>query len=342
MSTPVLAAIIVVALGVVFLAARRRLADGRSVEAHHRVLETMGRLAAQHPSGPSPEVLEGPASQAHVRLVNDAESADGAVAPEPAAYLPSTSREAVESRQLDSWSDVTPAGVTPAGVTRAWPIEAVGPAPAPVVAPASTPAPAPPPPIPGPATAVARIEAPPVLHFDDTPNELPVLAARVRRLGWRTKRPVLGLPLVGALIAILLVAGTLGGMALRSPHRSHSPVGHPSAAAVAPPAVHPAIVPASTAPVLVTTSAGYSEYRLTGPATVQLATDTICWIEIRQGGPTGPVLYEGDLSAGQTHVAPPSTWVRLGNPGHVTVTVNGVPISLPSLIAGQPYNVMFE
>jgi hypothetical protein len=34
--------------------------------------------------------------------------------------------------------------------------------------------------------------------------------------------------------------------------------------------------------------------------------------------------------------------VCLGNAGHVTVTVNGAPTSPPSLIAGQPYNVMFE
>jgi hypothetical protein len=340
MSTPVLAAIIVVAIGVLFWAARRRLADGRSVEAHHRVLETMGRLAAQHPPGHSSEVPEGPAAQAHVRVVNGEEPADGAAAPEAVAYLQSTGREAVESRPPDSWSDVTRAGVT-----RAWPIEAVGPAPTPVATqapscgetpdatPVATPAPAP---------ARPRVKAPPVTQFDDTPEELPVLAPRVRRLGWRTKRPVLGVPLVGALIAIVLVAGVVGRSALWSPHRSHPPVGHPSAAPTEPPAVHPAIVPASTAPVLVATSAGFSEYRLTGPVTVQLATDTICWIEIRQGGPTGPVLYEGDLSAGQTHAAPPAAWVRLGNPGHVTVTVNGAPISLPSLIAGQPYNVMFE
>jgi hypothetical protein len=147
---------------------------------------------------------------------------------------------------------------------------------------------------------------------------------------------------VGALIALLLVGGVIGGMALRGPHRPHPTTGPPPATPATAPSAHPAVVPASTAPVLVTTSAGYSEYRLTGPATVQLAADAVCWIEIRQGGPSGPVRYQGDLAAGQTRLAPPSAWVRLGNPGHVTVTVNGIPISLPSLVAGQPYNVMFE
>jgi hypothetical protein len=65
-------------------------------------------------------------------------------------------------------------------------------------------------------------------------------------------------------------------------------------------------------------------------------------VQIRQNGPTGQVLFQGDLYAGDTQRAPGSTWVRLGNPSKVTITVNGVPLSPPSLVAGQPYNVQFE
>jgi hypothetical protein len=53
-------------------------------------------------------------------------------------------------------------------------------------------------------------------------------------------------------------------------------------------------------------------------------------------------MYQGILVAGDTKGAPGSTWVRLGNPSNVTVRVNGVTISPPSLIAGEPYNLQFE
>jgi hypothetical protein len=87
---------------------------------------------------------------------------------------------------------------------------------------------------------------------------------------------------------------------------------------------------------------GYSEYRLSGPATIVVSASGRCWVEIRQNGPSGPVLYQGNLVAGDTRGAPGSTWLRLGNPSNVTVRVNGVPISPPSLVAGEPYNLQFE
>jgi hypothetical protein len=100
--------------------------------------------------------------------------------------------------------------------------------------------------------------------------------------------------------------------------------------------------PAPAAPVLVSSGVGYSEYRLSGPATIVLSASGRCWVEIRQSGPSGPMLFQGVLLAGETQGAPGLTWVRLGNPSNVTVRVNGVIISPPSLIAGEPYNLQFD
>jgi hypothetical protein len=113
-------------------------------------------------------------------------------------------------------------------------------------------------------------------------------------------------------------------------------------ARAAPPTTRVTTPPAPAAPVLVSSGAGYSEYRLSGPATILLTASGKCWVEIRQSGPSGPVLYVGNLVAGDSKGAPGSAWMRLGNPSNVIVRVNGVPISPPSLIAGEPYNLQFE
>jgi hypothetical protein len=92
----------------------------------------------------------------------------------------------------------------------------------------------------------------------------------------------------------------------------------------------------------VASGAGYSEYRVSRPATIVLRASGPCWVQIRQNGPGGPVTYQGDLLAGMTRAATGPSWLRLGDPSQVTVTVNGVAISPPSLVAGEPYNLQFD
>jgi hypothetical protein len=347
MSTPVLVAIILIAVGCGAALTRLRVADRRSVAAHHRALETMGRLVAQPPTREAPSTPEQHAGQAHVRVVSS---------PEPAGlpYVPPLrSRSRIRPRHLPeyrSWDEVAPAWDEVASV-------AAGPETVPEAAPTPEP-------------EVAAAQGRPLLHFDalgatqraefsDAPFEesTPVRAParrsfhrsgfdrrRVRRRPGGARRL---LAAVAAAIIVLAGAGTAGVLVLRSdPSRASAPP-HPPArgAPTTAPLPSTTTLPARTlppSPVLVTSSAGYSEYRLSGPANILLSASGTCWVQIRQNGPTGQVLYEGDLHAGDTHGTPGSTWLRLGNPSQVTITVNGVTLSPPSLVAGQPYNLQFE
>ena len=74
--------------------------------------------------------------------------------------------------------------------------------------------------------------------------------------------------------------------------------------------------------------------------TFQAAGGT-CWVEIRQSGRYGPVLFTGDLLAGQSRGMNGPIWVRLGNPLALVITVNGTSISPPGMAAGQPYDLQF-
>jgi hypothetical protein len=340
MSTPVLVAIVLLAVGCAAALTRLRLADRRSVAAHHRALETMGRLVAQHPAGETAVIPEPPTGQAHVRLVDSADPAG------PTPLPPLRTRPRIRSRQrvdYRSWDDVAPAAD---GFYQDEPVEPAAAEPAP---------------------------SRPVLHFDALAAPPPrpaaeeeavgsgvglapagsrrprrrVRARRARPKWGRNRRPAWRFLVVSVLVVMVVAGGTAGVLVLRGDHHHHraAPPSHPAARAAAPPASTPA--PASTlapppGPVLVTTSAGYSEYRLSGPATIVLTASGTCWVQIRQDGPTGSVLYQGDLYAGQTRPANGPLWLRLGNPTQVTITVNGAALSPPSLVAGEPYNLQFD
>jgi hypothetical protein len=366
MSTPVLVAIILLAVGCAAALTRLRLADRRSVAAHHRALETMGRLVAQHPAGEAAATPEPPTGQAHVRLVDNADPTGPPVLPPLRARPRLRSRQPAEYR---SWDDVVPVAA------EFYPGEPVAPAAADLY-PGEPAAPAaagryqeePVPPAP-----VEPAPSRPRLHFDalaapppgpDAKKEKetvgaglgppPVSARRPRRRirarrprpRWgRNRRPAWRFLVVGVLVVLLAAAGTVGTLILRGDHGGASPPSHPPPRAASGPA--PAPSPATTvapppAPVLVTTSAGYSEYRLAGPATIVLAASGTCWVQIRQDGRAGPVLFQGDLYAGQTRPAHGPIWLRLGNPTQVTITVNGAALSPPSLVAGEPYNLQFD
>jgi hypothetical protein len=320
MSTPVLVAIILLAMACAAVLTRLRLADRRSVAAHHRALETMGRLVAQHPPVEAVPVPAQPTGQAHVRLVAGTE-------PElPPVVAPRRSRPRIlQPAEYRSWGDVAPVAPPP-------PPETTGPLPNGSVLSS---------------TADAAVAAPPLLHFDaltpaDTGTSLKLPSPHFRR-SRRRSRIGLRRIAVGVFVVGLLAAGTVGGLLVSRDHPAPARSPHHPVARAAPPttrATTPPTVPA--APVLVSSGAGYSEYRLSRPATILLTASGRCWVEIRQSGPSGPILYEGNLVAGDSKGAPASTWVRLGNPSNVTVRVNGVPISPPSLIAGEPYNLQFE
>ncbi len=155
-----------------------------------------------------------------------------------------------------------------------------------------------------------------------------------------------------AAVTLVVAAGVGAGFALsgstgHSPRAAHNPVAQQRPAAK-PPASKP-VAPATASPSgaapsdvsLVASSAGYSMYRLSWPATIRLQSIGVCWIEIRTAGPTGPVTFQGDLTAGASQAVTGPAWLRLGNPTAVAVTVNGRAIT-PPLVAGEPYDIQFS
>ena len=333
-----LVAIILIAVGCVTAVTRLRLADRRSVAAHHRALETMGRLVAQHPAPEPAAPPEQPPSQAHVRVVGPDE-------PEQVA-APDTLRPRIRGPrppEYISWGDVAPVEPAPAADLKG----DLGP-------PAA---------IAGAGGDAVALGAGPTLHFDalasaplaaeespaplastggrHRPSRRSGLALDIRRSRRRSPPAALRRAALGAAILITLAGAAAGGLLVSRDHPAPRPQPPRATPTTAPP-VSPTTALAAAAPVLVSSGVGYSEYRLSGPATVVLTASGLCWVEIRQNGPSGPLLYQGDLVAGETKGTPDSAWVRLGDPSHVTVQVNGVTISPPSLVAGEPYNLQFE
>jgi hypothetical protein len=67
-----------------------------------------------------------------------------------------------------------------------------------------------------------------------------------------------------------------------------------------------------------------------------------CWIEVRAGSPRGQVVYEGILDAGQRSSVTGPAWMRLGDPPHVKVSVNGTQMAVPGANQGVPVNLQFS
>ena len=60
------------------------------------------------------------------------------------------------------------------------------------------------------------------------------------------------------------------------------------------------------------------------------AVDGSCWLLVRKGGATGPVLYEGTIAPGQSVHFAARVWVRLGAPWNVTVRRGSQTFPAPS------------
>jgi transcriptional regulator with XRE-family HTH domain len=130
-------------------------------------------------------------------------------------------------------------------------------------------------------------------------------------------RTLMVLLVLGALVASFAALGMGGGHATGN----------------APPLVAAKHVAKTTA------SAATPPTVVTKPSAVHLAQTTVisaprgrCWISVRSGGPTGPVVYEGTLEQGTSlHFGlGHDLWVRMGRPDTLDITVGG------KLVPGLP------
>jgi hypothetical protein len=153
-----------------------------------------------------------------------------------------------------------------------------------------------------------------------------------------------------AAAAVLMAAGVaLGLHEFGSGSRRAAP---PRSSSASHPAPQPARRVGSAPPttvrprptVLLSNSTAYqATYMVSaGQVDVSVSTVTPCWVELRAGSATGPIIFEATLGSGDrrifTHLA--GAWLRFGNPPGVVVAVNGTSVSLPA--REVPYNLILE
>jgi hypothetical protein len=73
-----------------------------------------------------------------------------------------------------------------------------------------------------------------------------------------------------------------------------------------------------------------------------LAATGTCWVELRSGSASGPILFEGDLGPGASHAFTNQSgiWLRVGYPAGVSLMLDGSPVKLPA--TGSPYDVSVQ
>ncbi len=91
---------------------------------------------------------------------------------------------------------------------------------------------------------------------------------------------------------------------------------------------------------LVSASSGVSVYQLSEAARITLSASGRCWVEVRAGSSTGPVVHETTLVAGQVERLTGPVWVRLGNPTAVRIEVGSTTLT-PPVTTGNPYDLDF-
>ena len=72
---------------------------------------------------------------------------------------------------------------------------------------------------------------------------------------------------------------------------------------------------------------------------VLVASRGSCWLSVRAGSETGPVLYENTLQqTGTLHFTRKQFWIRVGAPSNLDLSLNGRAVSLP--FSSGPINVV--
>jgi hypothetical protein len=134
-------------------------------------------------------------------------------------------------------------------------------------------------------------------RFPEPEEEAPAEPVfKVRRRRRFPLRATLGLSALATVVAAIAWNGTSGGGGL-------TPIAPPQAAKAAP--VHHVLAADKTVvrhfPLVIHAAGGQ------------------CWLQVRRGSATGPVLYEGMLEQGKMLSFAPKVWVRLGAPWNVAV-----------------------
>jgi hypothetical protein len=161
------------------------------------------------------------------------------------------------------------------------------------------------------------------------------IAARGRSvMSWLSSRPRAVTGAAASLLVLAAIAGLAANEGSSSTHHPTASGQRPThqAAAGLPPAPGAGLhQPAQAGGALFEmTSSNSATYQVTGPISVVLDATGPCWVQARRAGPTGGLLFQGTLVPGQSWTVAGPTWLRLGNPTAVNLTVNGELVSPPA------------
>ncbi len=149
-------------------------------------------------------------------------------------------------------------------------------------------------------------------------------------VGTPRRRRIVRPSYAAALVAVAVVVGVAAWGA--SSHTTKTITPPAAAAATTTLAVQPKTTPKVAAQSV-------SVQPVTPAALVIRATRGDCWLQVRRGGPTGAVVYEGTLRLGASvRFAPAGLWVRFGAPANVDATRGAKPVA--GLSGSQPVDAV--
>jgi cytoskeletal protein RodZ len=149
-----------------------------------------------------------------------------------------------------------------------------------------------------------------------------------------------------ALVAAMAVATIAAGAAVLAANRKNGSPRASVATTTLPPATHPTTTtrpaaPTTTIPLLTATDGSGTAFNVSRPTyTLVVQTNTgPCWLDARDA--SGTRLFSGTLSPGQSQSIAGVVTVQLGNPGAVSLTVDGTPVPFAQA-GGSPVTLHFQ
>lgn len=361
MSALLLIVLVGVAVVVTVRSARRGLSDRHTVEEHHRTLGTLKEIAHRQETegglSSRPARIVPPPAQPHIRVMppgghatqpGQAAQPGQPTAPpgQPVRWSPAqppvpepepVAEPAVAAQPVDpapAGDQPVPPPLEPAPLILQSPVAALPGEIPPLSAPTTPPPRAPSRPAPVPPEPAAPLVALTVGGGEVPPEP------RHRWPRWVIAGVSAAATIVVAVGAITLLATAIGS----GGHHPRSPAS--AAPATPPPTVSP---PTTAAPrasaVLIGSNSQGARYSV-GPsaASIELVPTSPCWVQVRTGSATGPVIFQGTMHVGDHLPLPTSgpVWLRLGNPPGISIVVDGTPLHLVTASVAQPYNLELQ
>jgi cytoskeletal protein RodZ len=148
-----------------------------------------------------------------------------------------------------------------------------------------------------------------------------------------------------ALLAAMGVATIAAAAAVIVANRGNEPHRAAAPTTTRPPATHPTTTtrpaPTTTVPIVTASDGSGTAFTVSkSPYSLVIQTNTgPCWIDARDA--TGTALYTGTLLQGQSQSIAGVVTVQLGNPGAVTLSIDGTPVPFVQ-VGGSPVTLHFQ